>query len=230
MTNKPAASSYIPSFGRRRGRRISQEKEGLVTHLLPQIAITADQDIASAQSLFESPVEEIWLEIGFGTGENLATQVKNRPNIGFIGCEPFAKGVANFLGLLDGYQGNIKIWCDDSRLLIERLPVDFLTKVFILFPDPWPKLKHHKRRLVSPQTLQLLATKLRTGGQVTVATDHRDYARAILASFKAVPNFSCAYQQRHDLFVMPHDMIPTKYQERAIQRGLHPYFFRYQKI
>ncbi len=127
----------------------------------------------------------LWLEIGFGAGEHLAHQAALYPEVGIIGCEPFINGIATLLALVPPPQGgappnNIRIFNGDARLLIEKLPDASLEKVFILYPDPWPKARHHKRRLISKEFLNNLACVMKPGAELRLATDHGDYCTWML--------------------------------------------------
>ena len=129
----------------------------------------------------------LWLEIGFGGGEHLAAQAAAHPDRGLIGCEPFITGVARLLALAEA-QGstNIRIAVEDARLLLEALPDGCLERIFVLFPDPWPKTRHHKRRIVNPATARQFARLLRPGGELRLATDDMAYARAMLLALLPV--------------------------------------------
>ncbi|AIL65983.1 tRNA (guanine-N(7)-)-methyltransferase [Rickettsiales bacterium Ac37b] len=155
------------SFGRRRGRKLCSIKNNLITSLLDDLKINNMEDIFGLNSTYQ----EIYIEIGFGTGEFITTQAINNPNIAFIGCEPFINGTANLLKLIKEHNiNNIRIWPDDARLLLEQLPSSIIHKIFILFPDPWPKSKHHKRRLINEQFLLLLHHVLKENASILLAT------------------------------------------------------------
>src|SRR5271170_2891109 len=142
-------------YGRKRGRPLRAGQQHLVEVLLPRLAIdlAASAEIDPAL-LFAGPPRSIWLEIGFGAGEHLAAQAEAERGIGFIGCEVFENGIAKLLGEIDHRQlDNVRLFTDDARLLIAALPPMSVGRVFILFPDPWPKARHHKRRIVSRETL-----------------------------------------------------------------------------
>ena len=158
-------------YGRRQGRKIRKAKSGLLDRFLPRIAISGTAPVT--KNMFGVPVDEIWLEIGFGNGEHLAGQALRHPHIGFIGAEVFKNGVANLLTLLTGIKesgdmpeqitllpervDNVRVWNEDVRLLFERIPDGSLSRVFLLFPDPWPKKRHASRRFVNPDNLKEIA-------------------------------------------------------------------------
>ena len=140
------------------------------------------------QNLFGGKAEQVWLEIGFGGGEHLVALAKAHPHIGFIGCEPFINGVAKLLAEIDRQALlNIRIFNDDARLLLDVLKPASLGRVFLLFPDPWPKKRHHKRRFVSPENLDLLASALADAGEFHFATDSADYCRWTLDHLRRTP-------------------------------------------
>ena len=123
----------------------------------------------------------MWLEIGFGGGEHLIWQAKANAQVGLIGCEPFRDGIVKALGAIEAEKiGNVRLHAEDARPVLRWLPKASIGRTFILFPDPWPKKRHHKRRLVSEATLAQLARVMRPGAELRIATDIGDYARWIL--------------------------------------------------
>ena len=149
----------LRSYGRRRGRKASPRQAALLDQLLPDVALSlSDPAPASLGELFAVPVREVWLEIGFGGGEHLLWQATQSPDVGLIGCEPFQDGVTKVLrGIEVGKLANIRLHADDARAVLRWLPEASLARAFILFPDPWPKKRHQKRRLVSAGLLRELA-------------------------------------------------------------------------
>src|SRR5947208_5720896 len=147
-------------YGRRRARPLRPGQRRLREELLPRLAIALPAaGPLGVRSQFPMPVAAVWLEIGFGAGEHLAAQAEHHPDIGFIGCEVFEDGIVRLLGeVVRRGLGNVRLFTDDARLLLAALPPASLSRVFVLFPDPWPKRRHHKRRLIAPATLDLLAT------------------------------------------------------------------------
>src|SRR5205085_6025200 len=146
-------------YGRRRGRPLRPGQQQLFETLLPQLAITLPETgRLDPRPLFPAGASAVWLEIGFGGGEHLAEQAARHPEIGFIGSEVFENGVAKLLAEIDRRRlGNVRLFANDARPLIEALAPASIGRVFILFPDPWPKQRHHKRRLVAAPTLDCLA-------------------------------------------------------------------------
>lgn len=232
-------------YGRRQGRKIRKAKTSLLDAFLPEILIT-EQTPINRQNLFAQPVKKVYLEIGFGNGEHLAGQAKNHPEIGFIGAEVFKNGVANLLSLITGIRegshlpekfllepgrtNNIRVFDDDMRLLFARIPDGFLDKVFVLFPDPWPKKRHASRRFINPGNLQEIARCLKKGGILRIATDHKVYKGWALRQLHVDPNFrwtaTCGADWKHE----PQDWVETKYQRKAIREGRKPVFLDYERI
>ena len=231
-------------FGRRKGRVIRCAKSALLEKFLPQIRINKQQIITP--SIFSIPVSKIYLEIGFGNGEHLAEQARRHPDIGFIGAEVFQNGIANLLTLITGIKikddltdnielttdrvDNIRIFDDDMRLLFSKIPDNSLDKIFLLFPDPWPKKRHENRRFVNPENLKELARCLKSGGILRIATDHKIYKHWTLRQLHDCPYFrwtaTCGNDWKHE----PTDWVQTKYQRKALREGRRAVFLDYQKI
>jgi tRNA (guanine-N7-)-methyltransferase len=179
-------------------------------------------------ALFTPPRERLWLEIGFGGGEHLAWQAAANPEIGLIGVEPFLDGVARLLRAIetDGL-ANIRLFTDDARLLLDRLPEASLERIFVLFADPWPKKRHWKRRIIAPATTARFADLLKDGGELRVATDDPGYRRWILAHLLAEPRLEWQVTGPDDWRTRPADWPPTRYEEKALAAGRRPVFLRF---
>ena len=143
--------------------------------------------------IFSVPCRELWLEIGFGDGGHLAWLAATNPHIGFIGCEPYVNGIAHLLETVeaDGLE-NIRIHPADARDLLAVLPAQSIARVFILFPDPWPRKRHHKRRFISQENLDALARIMRPGGELCFASDSPDYCNWTLALMQHHPDFAAS--------------------------------------
>ncbi len=158
-----------------------------------------------------------WLEIGFGGGEHLAHQAALHPEIGIIGCEPYINGIAGLLKHIDDHKlHNIRIYSEDARLLMERLPDASLERVFILYPDPWPKARHHKRRLISTEFLNALARVMKPGAELRLATDHADYCAWMLEHLLSHSAFEWTAKICDDWLNPPPDWISTRYEQKAL--------------
>ncbi len=179
-------------------------------------------------ALFSSPVDEVWLEIGFGGGEHLAAQAKAHPQIGFIGAEVFENGIASLLRYRKAENlANIRVWDDDVRALLPHLSPQSLDRVFLLFPDPWPKTRHRKRRFISDETLAELARILRPGGLLRVATDHAVYARWCLRHVPTHPAFHWVVSGPEDWRQPQPDAHPTRYERKAVAAGHRPVYLTF---
>jgi tRNA (guanine-N7-)-methyltransferase len=181
-------------------------------------------------ALFDLRPREIWLEIGFGGGEHLAAQAAAHPDIGIVGCEVFENGIAKLLGEIARRDlANVRILTDDARLLLSALPPASIGRVFILFPDPWPKQRHHKRRIVTTQTLDTLAAVMTDGAELRLATDDVDYLAWMLARVPVHPAFAWLAEGPGDWRSRPADWPATRYEAKAIAAGRRPYFLRLRR-
>jgi tRNA (guanine-N7-)-methyltransferase len=219
-------------YGRRRGRRLRPGQKGLKETLLPHLSIalpTAAEHL-DPRSLFAAPVGDLWLEIGFGGGEHLAAQAAAHPGVGLLGCEVFDNGIVKLLAEVERQKlENVRILVDDARLLIKALPDASLARVFILFPDPWPKVRHHKRRFVSTEALTELARVMRNGAELRLATDDVDYLRWMLERAPVHPDFEWLARRPADWRERPADWPPTRYEQKAIMAGRTPTFLRLRR-
>ncbi len=212
-------------YGRRKGHPLRQQAQTLVDQLLPQIAVslpTAGQTIDPTQ-LF-GRTAPLWIEIGFGRGEHCAAQAAANPNVNIIGCEPFLNGVAGLLLDIDARSDtravtNVRILMDDARSLLPALPEASVDRLFLLFPDPWPKKRHHKRRFISDENLDAIARLLVDGGEFRFATDHMDYCRWGLEHIMRHPAFEWTAEQASDWRQQPADWVQTRYETKALARG-----------
>jgi tRNA (guanine-N7-)-methyltransferase len=196
--------------------------------LLPRLAINVPAsghlDIAG---LFGNAPPSIWLEIGFGGGEHLAHLAEQHPQTGFIGCEVFENGTVKLLAQIDRRRlDNIRIFADDARLVMAALPPASVHRGFILFPDPWPKRRQHKRRIVSRATLDTLAQIMTDNAELRVATDDGDYLSWILEHITAHPEFEWLARRPGDWRERPPDWPPTRYEAKARAAGRSPAFLR----
>lgn len=221
-----APKPYLSTFGRNRGRALRPYQQRLVDELLPQLEIGIEEK--KILQFFNSSVlqfSSIALEIGFGGGEHLLAQAAHRPDTLFIGCEPFINGVAKCLARIDRQKlTNIRIHPRDARELILALPDACVQEIFILFPDPWPKLRHHKRRLVSEETLAMLHRIHTPGGRLLIATDHVDYSEWILERLLVSPHYRWTAERAADFETPPPDWVQTKYQRKTTAEGREPVF------
>ncbi len=217
----------VRSFGRRRGKKLRPGRERLVDELLPAITFDVERSLAEQ---FDEPRSDIWLEIGFGGGEHLARQAAAHPDIGFIGAEPFINGVAKLVSTInDEGIKNIRIHPDDVRFIFPSLPDGSLGRVFILFPDPWPKARHIKRRLITAETLDALARMMHPGAQLVVASDHAEYVSWALLQISNHPDFSWMAENAADWRTPPVDWVTTRYEEKALIKGIKATYLVFQR-
>lgn len=210
----------LRSFGRRRGRKLSGRQSHLVEHLLPRVAINLAEPCHSSAALFPRQIEATWLEVGFGGGEHLVAMAQRHPSVGLIGCEPFLDGVVKVLDAVSELGcTNIRVHADDARPLLRWLPDASIDRAFVLFPDPWPKRRHVKRRLINEDFFELLERVLRPGAELRVATDIADYARTILIAHRASRSFAWTAKSAIDWQQRPADWIETRYERKAIREG-----------
>jgi tRNA (guanine-N7-)-methyltransferase len=182
----------------------------------------------SPQRKKETPV---WLEIGFGGAEHLVWQARHNSGVTLIGCEPFEDGVMKALDAIEqGLLDNILIHMGDARDVLRWLPDASIARAFVLFPDPWPKRKHQKRRLVNPSTLALLARVLRSGAELRFGTDIGDYARSALEAFQTEPRFHWLADGPADWRIRPDDWPETRYEAKAKREGRVRYYFRFLRV
>ena len=191
--------------------------------MLPRFAL-------SPEEIDSQPAADVWLEIGFGGGEHLLWQASRHPGVKLIGCEPFEDGVIKVLDAIET-QGlsKIRLWADDARPLLRALPAACLGRVFILFPDPWPKPRHRKRRLVAPRTMHELVRVMRTGAELRIATDIGSYASEILQAVLGTPHFDWACEGPADWRERTEDWPATRYEAKALAAGRRCYYFRFRR-
>ena len=217
-------------YGRRQSHRIRPARKRLLEERLPELQIHIPDDgspidLGEVQS---QACQRCWLEIGFGGGEHLAAQAGDNPAVTLIGCEPYVNGVARLLSLIDDVD-NVRVVIDDARLLLKALPAASFEKIFVLFPDPWPKARHQKRRIVNPETLSDMARILKPGGELRLATDIMNYARPMLFSTLADGRFDWQAERPQDWRDRPADWPATRYEEKARKSGRAPVFLRFRK-
>ena len=190
----------------------------------------ADPPPTEPGELFAPRVDDVWLEIGFGGAEHLLWQARANPHVGLIGCEPFEDGVVKALSAIERDKlANIRLHADDARPLLRWLPDASIARAFILFPDPWPKKRHRKRRLVSPATLADLARVMRSGGELRIATDIGEYAGWILLAVRQQRSFRWTAQGPRDWRARGPDWPPTRYEQKALGEGRRCCYFRFQR-
>lgn len=216
-------------FGRRKTKPLSEGQERLWTRLLPRLRLDlGEPSPARLAALFPGKPDSIFLEIGFGGGEHLAHEALRFPEKGFIGAEGFVNGVARMLQHVDaGGMENIRIHDGDALVLLDWLPEASLERIDILYPDPWPKKRHWKRRFVSTDNLDRMARALRPGGIFRFASDIHDYIDWTLALCAAHPAFGAP---RGGVSSEPFEgWARTRYEAKAIREGRQPHYLLFER-
>lgn len=221
----------LRSYGRRKGRKATTRQRALLDDVLPRVAVdlTAPSGRLPAGET-EGANKKLFLEIGFGGGEHLLWQARHNPNVTLIGCEPFEDGVVKVLDATEREKHqNIRLHMGDARDVLRWLPEASIDRAFILFPDPWPKRKHQKRRLVNTSTLSLLAHALKPGAELRFGTDIGDYARSALEAFQGERRFDWQAETPADWRIRPADWPETRYEAKAHREGRVCYYFRFKR-
>jgi tRNA (guanine-N7-)-methyltransferase len=213
-------------YGRRQGHKLRAGQSALVEELLPQVSVPENGPL-DALSLF-GDARPLEVEIGFGAGEHLAAQAAAHPERGFIGCEPFLNGVVGALGhIREQGLANVQLHMGNALEVLERLPDASLERVYLLHPDPWPKARHAKRRMVNPGPLDLIARKLKPGAEFRLGTDDPTYCRWSMMVMNGRRDFAWQARTAHDFLVRPADWPETRYERKARRQGHEVWYFRY---
>jgi tRNA (guanine-N7-)-methyltransferase len=209
-------------YGRRRGKKLRAGQEALLDTLLPKLLIKLPLSAPLGD-------RETWLEVGFGSGEHLVWQAEQHRAVMLLGCEPFINGVAKCLAHIErAGVTNVRLFNDDARLLMAALPERSLSRVFILFPDPWPKTRHHKRRFVQRATLDVLAPLMKPGAELRLATDDPSYLPWMVEHACTHPAFEWLAERPSDWRSRPDDWPPTRYEQKMLA-GHKPVFLRFRR-
>ena len=232
MTPPDDAPSGRILYGRRQGRRLRTGQRRRFESEFPalELRLPADEGRLDPGALFDSPPGGVWLEVGFGAGEHLLAQAEANPQVGFIGCEPYLNGVAALVrGVRERGLGNVRILCDDARVLLCRLPDRSLARAFVLFPDPWPKKRHRKRRFVSAPVLAELARTLDGGAELRIASDDGGYVAWTLWHVLRHGGFDWTARRAADWRERPADWPATRYEAKAIRAGRRCAYLRFSR-
>lgn len=232
MSAPPPSRRRRQLHGRRRGRPLRRGLKALLEDLLPRLRVILPTAGASLElePLFGPAPRELWLEIGFGAGEHLAWQATSNRDVGFLGAEVFINGIAGLLRRVAEVDlENVRIYQGDAQDLLDVLPDNSVARAFILFPDPWPKLRHHKRRIVRRAVLDRLASLMTDGAELRLATDHPDYLPWILERVTGHPAFEWLARGPADWRQRPADWPATRYEMKAIEEGRTPCYLRFRR-
>jgi tRNA (guanine-N7-)-methyltransferase len=219
----------LRSFGRIKSRPIKPRQAALFDTLMPRVRLPDPAAGPLNLAALIPGATGAWLEIGFGGGEHLAAQAAAHPDVLMIGCEPFLNGVASALRHIEeGDLKNVRLHADDARAVVEALPDASLDRVMILFPDPWHKARHNKRRLIQPAFALELARVLKPGGRLRFVTDWKDYAGWALERFLATPGLTWLADEAADWRIAPADHVVTRYEEKRLG-DTEPLFLEFEK-
>lgn len=210
-------------YGRKQTRPPKGERKEAMDSLLPELQIPSPPSFTSLLFKGGGRVggdDAIWLEIGFGNGEHLKGLMERHPERMFIGAEPFINGMSAFLNSIrDLPRHNIRVWMDDAMMLIDEMPDQYLTGIYVLNPDPWPKRRHHKRRLISQVNLSKFSRVLKPGGTLVMASDVDDLSEWMVTQASNHSAFEWTAERADDWRVTPSDWIGTRYQDRGEKAG-----------
>ncbi len=217
-------------YGRRKGRPLRPQQAALLRSQMEKWGVKPPAGVFNPTALFRPIPDALWLEIGFGNGEHLVWQASANPNMGLIGCEPFINGLAQCcVRIAENALSNIRLYDGDARRIVTALAPGILDRVFILFPDPWPKRRHHKRRIIDRILLGHLARALKPGRDIRLATDDPDYAEWMLFEASKVDGISWTACGPEDWRHKPDDWPPTRYEAKARSAGRAVYFLVLRK-
>ncbi len=235
MTDGPDRNrEHRAFFGRVTGKRLHRGQQALFDNLLPELEIPLpEKGFLDPSDLFRSPRERFVLEIGYGGGEHLARLARTNPGDGFIGCEVFTGGIGKMLHKIREQKlENVRLFTRDALRLLEALPDASLDVIHLLYPDPWPKARHNKRRFVSPVTLEEMARTLKIGGTLHFATDIEDYANWTLAHLLRQPRFTWKTGEEPGFWHQPFaGWEPTRYEAKARRQGrLNSFYLTFVRV
>lgn len=231
----PSGAPWRNFYGRFKGKGLRKSQEAWLDEDLSALSpgpvdweANPDRDPLDVAALFGG--RDLWLEVGFGGGEHLVHQAVSNPDVGIIGCEPYINGVAMLLGKIrQAEAGNLRVHPGDVRDLFDVLPAASVAKAFLLYPDPWPKKRHHRRRFVTPEYLEPLARVLKPGAEFRVATDIPDYVRQTLeevprAGFEWLAEGPADWRRPWD------DWLSTRYEQKALREGRVPHYLTFRRM
>lgn len=220
--------------GRRKVRKLRPGQQRALQQLLPRLRVPLPEEeggTVDPKRLFDPLPSAVWVEIGFGGGEHLLWQAEHRPDVGMIGAEIFQDGIAKLLRRVEDQklERNVRLHHGDGRTLLDRLPDASIEKIFVLFPDPWPKTKHHKRRIVQQEQLDQIARVLVDDGELRLATDDPSYQRWMLIEMQRHPAFCWTARRPAGWRERGDDWPATRYELKAVGQGRQPVFLRYRR-
>ncbi|PIL19702.1 tRNA (guanine-N(7)-)-methyltransferase [Puniceibacterium antarcticum] len=231
----PSGAPWRNFYGRFKGKTLRPNQE---TYLDEDLGVLSPGPISWEENPDRTPVDlrsvfgdvPIWLEVGFGGGEHLVHQAATNPGTGLVGCEPFINGVAMLLGKVRkaGVE-NLRLYPGDVRNLFDVVPDGTFDKAFLLYPDPWPKKRHHRRRFVTPEFLDPLHRALKPGAEFRVATDIPDYVRQTLLEVPRA-GFEWLAEGPQDWRTPWGDWTRTRYEQKALREGRVPHYMTFRRL
>lgn len=231
----PSGAPWRNFYGRFKGHNLRDSQKAYIEEDLAELSPGAvgweenpDRENLDLKGLFGD--RPLWLEIGFGGGEHLVHQAAKNPEVGIIGCEPYINGVAMLLGKIrEADVPNLRVHAGDARDVFDVLPDGAVSKVFLNYPDPWPKKRHHRRRFVTPEHLDALAQVMHKGAELRVATDIEDYVRQTL---EEVPRagFEWTAESSADWKTPWSDWVSTRYEQKALREGRTPHYLTFFRM
>lgn len=232
MDNQPIKHRRI--YGRRQSRPLNSGRKEAIEILLPKLEISQkridEKGSLRPEDLFGFVPPSLWMEIGFGNGEHLAALIRRDPLGGYIGAEPFINGMAAFLkDIHEGPHDNVRVWMDDAMMVVKSLCDECLDGFYVLNPDPWPKTRHHKRRIINQDNLNQFARTLKPGGQLVMATDVDELAEWMVTEATIHPAFAWTAEQADDWRKMPADWIQTRYEQKGGKAGRKQSYLIFEK-
>lgn len=234
-------------YGRRKGKKLKDSRVILLESFLPKVRLRAfeAEEKVDPKTLFPIPVEQTWLEVGFGGGEHLAEQSLRHQNVGFVGAEVFLNGVTSLLVHMTGTErrgdidetigitpdrvDNVRVYDEDVRDLFTHFQDASFDRIYVLFPDPWPKRKHRDRRFIGPKNIPILSRLLKKGGELRVASDDMTYIRWALEHLTQSDDFEWTAKKADDWRNPPADWVNTRYQMKALAKGKKPVYLIFRR-
>jgi tRNA (guanine-N7-)-methyltransferase len=219
-------------FGRRKGHKLRAHQADLIAHLLPRLALDiTGPPVADLNGLFDTPVDHVRLEIGFGGGEHLIAEALAFPGTGFIGCEPYVNGMAKILNAIEvGNVTNVRLFAGDASELLAWVPASSVARIDLIHPDPWPKRRHWKRRFVQDTTISAMARALRPGGEFRFVSDIDDYCVWTLWHFARSADFVWTAERASDWKQPWPDYTMTRYGRKATREGRDAAYLIFRKV
>jgi tRNA (guanine-N7-)-methyltransferase len=228
--DRPPLAEGVPDrlYGRRRSHPLRPRQQKLLDETLPRLRLSPGE-AGDPRAAFGVAVEALWLEVGFGGGEHALAHAAANPSVGHIASEVFENGLCSLLSRLveEGEEAtgalppNLRLWPQDARHLLGLLPEGALDRLFLMFPDPWPKARHAKRRFVNPTLLPLVARALRPGGEWRIATDDPTYQAWTTEVFSGSDLFAVSPPAE----ARPEGWPPTRYEAKALREGRRPLYW-----